>query len=102
MKDVSYNQRNGGGDFPHGPGAGTPWSQCRGPGFVPWSGNQIPQASIQCIQLNKYLKKRKREDTTSLCPGAAQGPATGEGQISTLSLILDFSGKKDPQGYSYK
>ena len=27
------------GDFPGGPVAKTPSSQCRGPGFNPWSGN---------------------------------------------------------------
>ena len=26
-------------DFPGGPLAKTPYSQCRGPGFNPWSGN---------------------------------------------------------------
>ena len=26
-------------DFPGGPAAKTPHSQCRGPGFDPWSGN---------------------------------------------------------------
>ena len=26
-------------DFPGGPGAKTPHSQCRGPGLNPWSGN---------------------------------------------------------------
>ena len=29
-------------DFPGGPVAKTPCSQCRGPGFDPWSGNKIP------------------------------------------------------------
>ena len=27
------------GDFPGGPVAKTPSSQCKGPGFYPWSGN---------------------------------------------------------------
>ena len=27
------------GDFPGGPVGKTPCSQCRGPGFDPWSGN---------------------------------------------------------------
>ena len=27
------------GDFPGGPGSKAPCSQCRGPGFDPWSGN---------------------------------------------------------------
>ena len=32
-------------DFPGGPVAETPCSQCRGPEFHPWSGNQIPHAA---------------------------------------------------------
>ena len=31
--------------FPSGPVAKTPHSQCRGPGFDPWSGNQSPRAT---------------------------------------------------------
>ena len=34
-------------DFPGGPVAKTPYSQCRGPGFNPWSGNWIPHASTK-------------------------------------------------------
>ena len=34
-------------DFPGGPGAKTPCSQCRGPGFSPWSGNQIPHTTTK-------------------------------------------------------
>ena len=34
------HERNGNfGDFPGGPVSRTPCSQCRGPGFKPWSGN---------------------------------------------------------------
>ena len=32
-------------DFPGGPVAKTPRSQCRGPGFDPWSGNKILHAA---------------------------------------------------------
>ena len=35
------------GDFPGGPVAKTPHSQCRGPGFDPWSGIQIPHATTK-------------------------------------------------------
>ena len=35
------------GDFPGGPMAKTVNSQCRGPGFDPWSGNQIPHATTK-------------------------------------------------------
>ena len=31
-------------DFPGGPVANTQCSQCREPGFNPWSGNQMPHA----------------------------------------------------------
>ena len=35
------------GDFPGGPVVKTLHSQCRGPGFNPWSGNQIPHAATK-------------------------------------------------------
>ena len=47
-------------DFPGGPVVKTPCSQCRGPGFDPWSGKYIPHATsksphattkTQCSQL---------------------------------------------------
>ena len=31
------------GDFPGGPVAKIPWSQCRGLGFNPWSGEEAPK-----------------------------------------------------------
>ena len=34
-------------DFPGGPVAKTPHSQCRGRGFDPWSGNWIPHATAK-------------------------------------------------------
>ena len=39
MNVVSYNQRNAGGDFPHGPVLG-PHGPKQGPGFDPLSGNR--------------------------------------------------------------
>ena len=35
-----YHKKERKGDFPGGPAAGTLSSQCRGPGFNPWSGNR--------------------------------------------------------------
>ena len=35
------------GHFPGGPVAKTPCSPCRGPGFHPWSGNEIPHATTK-------------------------------------------------------
>ena len=35
------------GDFPGGLVVETPHSQCRGPGFDPWSGNWILHAAIK-------------------------------------------------------
>ena len=35
------------GDFPGGPVTKTLCSQCRGPGFDPWSMNQIPHTAIR-------------------------------------------------------
>ena len=34
-----FKMKSSGGDFPDGPVAGTLCSQCRGPGFKPWSEN---------------------------------------------------------------
>ena len=34
-------------DLPGGPGVKTPWSQCRGPRFNLWSGNQIPHVTTK-------------------------------------------------------
>ena len=54
-------------DFPGGPVAKTLYSQCRGSGFDPWSGNEIPHVAIksshtatktQCSQINKYAFKK--------------------------------------------
>ena len=44
-------------DIPGGPVVKTPRSQCRGPGFDPWSGNEVLHAATktQCSQVNKYL-----------------------------------------------
>ena len=35
------------GDFPGDPAVKTPSSQCRGPGFDPWSGNYKPHARLR-------------------------------------------------------
>ena len=47
-------------DFPGGPVGKTPGSQCRGPGFDPWSGNKIPHAAtkIQRSQIKIFLNKK--------------------------------------------
>ena len=37
-KGRTYKKKTS-GDFPGGPAVKTPCSQCRGPGFDPWSGN---------------------------------------------------------------
>ena len=62
-----------GEDFPGGPVAKTLSSQCRSPGFEPWSGNYVPHAATRSLmpllkisltttktqysQTNKHLKK---------------------------------------------
>ena len=58
-------------DFPGGPAAKIPCSQCRGPGFNPWSGSQIPQAATEKTnkQANKQIKTSKQTDPT---PGAVK------------------------------
>ena len=37
------------GEFPGGPVAKTPFSQCREPRFNPWLGNGIPYATTQSL-----------------------------------------------------
>ena len=46
------------GDFSGGPMAKIPCSQCKGPGFDPWLGNQTQHASTrtQHSQVNIFLK----------------------------------------------
>ena len=46
--------QQGPGDFPGGPVAKTLCSQCRGPGFNPWSGKLIPYATIQESACRNY------------------------------------------------
>ena len=57
-KKEKINSKNKERDFPGGPVANTRCSQCRGPGFDPWSGNQIPHAAtkIQSSQIKKNYK----------------------------------------------
>ena len=46
------------GEFPGGPVAGTPCSQCRGPGFHQWSlGVLCAATETWPSQINKYFKK---------------------------------------------
>ena len=43
-------------DFSGGPVTKTPSSQCRGPGFNPWSGNWIPQATTESSHAATKMK----------------------------------------------
>ena len=62
-KDNIRAEKPTGRDFPAGPGAKTPRSKGRGPGFHPWSGNQIPHIATKCsyattkdsAQPNKFI-----------------------------------------------
>ena len=36
-------------DFPGGPVAKAPSSQCKGPEFTPWSGNWIPHVTMRSL-----------------------------------------------------
>ena len=61
---VVQERREGG--LPGGPVAKTSCSQCRGPGFNPWSKNLIPHASTKTdaakeINILKLKKKKERE-----------------------------------------
>ena len=44
---LRFSEKNNSRDFSDGPVAETPCSQCRGPRFLPWSGNKIPHAIIK-------------------------------------------------------
>ena len=44
---ISEKTENRWEGFPGGPVAKTPSSQCRGPGFDPWSGNKILYATTK-------------------------------------------------------
>ena len=55
-------------DFPGGPVAKILCSQCKGPGFDPWSGNWIPHAATKSLhaavktwhsQVTKFREKKK-------------------------------------------
>ena len=46
-KQNFFQRRPTDGDFPGGPAVKIPCSQCRGPGFDPWSGNYIPHAATK-------------------------------------------------------
>ena len=44
---LRFSEKNNLRDFSDDPVAETPCSQCRGPRFLSWSGNQIPHAIIK-------------------------------------------------------
>ena len=44
-------------DFPGGPVAKTPQSQCRGSKFHPWSGNKIPYVSVKRFHMPQQRSK---------------------------------------------
>ena len=47
------------GDFPGGPVAKTLCSQCRGPGFDPWSGNQFHMLQLRVLMPQPRLGTAK-------------------------------------------
>ena len=56
-------------DFPGGPAAETPRSQCKGPGFDPWSQNQIPHATAKdsvCDNQDPARSKKERNSFQNL------------------------------------
>ena len=55
-------------DFPGGPMVKTPNSQCKEPGFNPWSRNWIPHAATNTWhgKINKLKKKKKRAGISDL------------------------------------
>ena len=47
--------------FPAGLVVKIPSSQCRGPGFNPWSGNEDPTCPMVQPKINKFLKRKKEK-----------------------------------------
>ena len=57
------NERYGSRDLPGGPVAKTPCSQCRGPGFNPWSGNWIPHAATKSLPATVKVEEPAATET---------------------------------------
>ena len=62
MNRAKTTSKQAGMDFPGGPVVKTQSSQCRGPGFNPWSGNYVSHAPAKTwhSQINKYWKNNKQ------------------------------------------
>ena len=60
--NILKQQKSLSGDFAAGPVASTPHSQCRGPGFDPWSGNQIPYATTKNSHATTLDSARHNKD----------------------------------------
>jgi len=58
LRGLKINQR----DFSGGPMAKTPCSQCRGPRFNPWSGNEIPHAATKNLHASTKVPACCNED----------------------------------------
>ena len=72
LRLTTYLRKNR--DFPGGPVAKTPSSQCRELEFDPWSGNQMPHATAKrspVLQLRphivKYINIFKEEKQNTFC-----------------------------------
>ena len=80
IKKISLNNREETrtrvGDFPGGPVAKTPGSQCRGPRFNPWLGNWIPHATTKSLHPTAKdpacCNKDQRSQVLQLRPNAAK------------------------------
>ena len=60
-------------DFPGGPVGKTPRSQCRGSGFNPWSGNQIPHAQVRVCMLQLKILHAATKTRHSRREGGREG-----------------------------
>ena len=98
----SHEKQRGRGR-PWSPVAKTPCSQCRGPGFDPWSGNQILQAPTKesaCCnreQRSRALQRRAASEQT----GASRAVRAGEGEQGggdTRASLREHALPCDPQG----
>ena len=86
-------------DFPGGPAAETPHSQSKGPGFDPWSQNQIPHATT------KTQRRGRKEGRKEGRKGGREGGREGgrkegrkEGRKKEFLKIKSLRAETDEPG----
>ena len=94
MRKASDNKVVVEGYFPGGPVAGTPYSQCMGPRFNPWSGNYSPHATT-------HLSERcSQQQGTWLTPSTRNHSFWKEASFSPMFSFGDEAFRKN-NGHKY-